>query len=123
MTTLHGRRATARWERLSVGDLFERITWSSPDKEAIVAWDGAFADPALRRVTYREADALANRVANGLLARGLERGDRVVMFCENSVEAYLAKLGVAKAGLTVVPINPMLAPDVIAYLIDRVEPQ
>ena len=45
------------------------------------------------------------------------------MFCDNSVEAYLWKIGVAKAGLTVVPINPMLAPDVISYLIERVEPK
>jgi acyl-CoA synthetase (AMP-forming)/AMP-acid ligase II len=123
VTSLHGRRATARWERTSIGDLLERVTWSLPDKEAIVAWDGAFADPALQRVTYRQADEIANRVANALLARGLERGDCVVMFCDNSVEAYLTKLGVAKAGLTVVPINPMLAPDVIAYLLERTAPR
>jgi acyl-CoA synthetase (AMP-forming)/AMP-acid ligase II len=123
VTTLHGRRATERWERLSVGDLFERVTWSYPDKEAIVACAGAFADPAHERVTYREADELTGRVANALLARGLERGDRVVLFCENSTEAYLTKFGVAKAGLTVVPINPMLAPDVIAYLLERAAPR
>ena len=123
VTSLHGRRATARWERTSIGDLLERVTWSLPDKEAIVAWEGAFADPALQRVTYRQADETANRVANALLARGLQRGDCVVMFCDNSVEAYLSKLGVAKAGLTVVPINPMLAPDVIAYLLERTAPR
>ena len=123
VTSLHGRRATARWERTSIGDLLERVTWSLPDKEAIVAWEGAFADPALQRVTYRQADEIANRVANALLARGLQRGDCVVMFCDNSVEAYLTKLGVAKAGLTVVPINPMLAPDVIAYLLERTAPR
>src|SRR5215213_3910535 len=122
VTSLHHRRATERWERTSVGDMFERLTWSYPDKEAIVAWDGAYADPANQRITYRGADELANRVANALLARGLQRGDRVLMFCENSVEAYVAKFGIAKAGLTCVPVNPMLAPDVIAYLIDRVEP-
>ncbi|CAB4859468.1 unannotated protein [freshwater metagenome] len=123
VTNLHGRRASARWERTSVGDLFERGTWSEPDKEAIVAWEGAFADPSLQRVTYRQADETANRIANALLARGLQRGDCVVMFCDNSVEAYLWKFGVAKAGLTVVPINPMLAPDVIAYLIETTEPK
>src|SRR5919206_435023 len=123
VTSLHGRRAVQRWERTSVGDLFERVTWSYPDKEAIVAWDGAYADPANRRITYRGADELANRVANALLDRGLQRGDRVLMFCENSVEAYLTKFGIAKAGLTCVPINPMLAPDVIAYLIERTEPR
>lgn len=122
VTSLHHRRATARWERVSVGDIFERLTWSYPDKEAIVAWSGTFADPAFQRVTYRQADEIANRIADTLLARGLERGDRVLLFCENSVEAYLTKFGIAKAGLTCVPVNPMLAPDVVAYLIDRVEP-
>jgi acyl-CoA synthetase (AMP-forming)/AMP-acid ligase II len=123
VTSLHNRRATERWERTSVGDMFERVTWSYPDKEAIVAWDGAFADPGHRRITYRQADELANRVANAILARGLQRGDRVLMFCENSVEAYVAKFGIAKVGLTCVPVNPMLAPDVVSYLIDRVEPR
>ena len=99
------------------------MTWSSPDKEAIVAWEGAFADPFLQRVTYSEADRLANQIANALLARGLTSGDRVAMFCENSVEAYIFKFGVAKAGLTVVPINPMLAPDVIAYLLAQATPR
>ncbi|MDO8212443.1 class I adenylate-forming enzyme family protein [Conexibacter sp. CPCC 206217] len=123
VTNLSNRRAVERWERVSVGDLFERLTWSYPDKEAIVACDGAFADPALQRVTYRQADAIANRIANALLARGLQRDDRVLLFCENSVEAYLTKFGIAKAGLTCVPINPLLAPDVIGHLIDRVQPR
>lgn len=123
VSSLHGRRAVQRWERVSVGDVFERLTWSYPDKEAIVAWEGAFADPALRRVTYREADALANRIANALLARGLERGDRVLLFCENSVEAYLTKFGIAKAGLTCVPVNPLMAPDVVSHLIERTAPR
>ena len=45
------------------------------------------------------------------------------MFCENSVEAYLAKFGIAKAGLICVPLNPMLAPDVVGYLLDLTEPR
>jgi acyl-CoA synthetase (AMP-forming)/AMP-acid ligase II len=123
VTTLRNRRAVNRWDRVSVGDLFERLVWSYPDKDAIVAWDGAFADPALERVSYARADAVANRVANALLSRGVEPGDRVLMFCENSSEAYLAKIGIAKAGMVCVPINPMMATDVIAYLIERAEPR
>jgi acyl-CoA synthetase (AMP-forming)/AMP-acid ligase II len=123
VTSLHNRRAVERWERVSVGDMFERLTWSYPDQEAIVARRGAFADPALQRVTYRQADELANQVADRLLAHGLERSDRVLMFCENSVEAYLTKFGIAKAGLTCVPLNPMLAPDVVGYLLDLTEPR
>ena len=95
VTSLHHRRAVNRWERVSVGDMLERLTWSFPDQEAIVGRPGAYADEAHARLTYRAADALANQVAHALLARGLQRGARVMLFCENSVEAYLVKLGVA----------------------------
>jgi acyl-CoA synthetase (AMP-forming)/AMP-acid ligase II len=121
--TLFGRRAVNRWERTSIGDLFERVRWSTPDKEAIVARQGAFANPDRERITYAQADDLATQVATALLARGLQRGDRVLMFCDNSVEAYVAKIGIAKAGLVCAPLNAMVAPDVIAYLIDRIEPR
>jgi acyl-CoA synthetase (AMP-forming)/AMP-acid ligase II len=123
VTSLTHRRATNRWDRVSVGDFWERITWSYPDKEAICGRDGAFAYPENQRLTYREADELANRFANAMLARGLGRGDRVLFFCDNSTEAYVAKIAVAKAGLVSAPINPMLAPDVVAHLIERVEPK
>jgi acyl-CoA synthetase (AMP-forming)/AMP-acid ligase II len=122
VTSLNHRRAVNRWERVSVGDMLERLTWSYPDKEAIVGWAGAYAHPENARLTYRQADARVAQVAAGLLARGLRRGDRVLLCCENSVEAFLVKLGTARAGLVCVPLNPSLAPDVIGDLIERVEP-
>ncbi len=122
VTSLHHRRAVHRWERTSVGDLLERLTWSLPDKEAIRGRPGAFSDPAYEVLTYRQADELANRIANGFLARGLRRGDVVMLFCENSVEAYLTKLGLAKAGLVAAPVNPSMAPDMIAAMTALVEP-
>ena len=123
VTSLHHRRATRRWERMSVGDLIERVTWSRPDKLAIVGRPGAYADERFAALTYRQADQAANQVAHALLARGLERGDVVLLFCENSVEAYLAKIGIAKAGLVAAPLNPMMAPDLVAAMIDLVQPK
>jgi acyl-CoA synthetase (AMP-forming)/AMP-acid ligase II len=123
VTSLHHRRAVHRWERMSVGDLIERVTWSRPDKPAIVGCPGAYADQRFGQLTYRQADQIANQVAHALLARGLERGDVVLLFCENSVEAYLAKIGIAKAGLVAAPVNPMMAPDLIQAMIDLVEPK
>ena len=41
VTSLTNRRATNRWDRVSVGDFWERITWSYPDKEAIVGRAGS----------------------------------------------------------------------------------
>lgn len=123
VTSLYDRRADNRWDRVAVGDMLERLTWSRPDHEALVGCGGAYSDPDYQRLTYRAADDIANRFANGLLAAGLQRGDRVLLFCENSVEAYLVKIAVAKAGLVCAPVNPALAPDVVRYLIDLVEPR
>jgi acyl-CoA synthetase (AMP-forming)/AMP-acid ligase II len=122
VTSLYNRRADNRWDRVCVGDILERVTWSRPDQVAIVGWPGAFADPECERLTYRQANDIINRFANGLLARGLHRGDRVLLVCENSVEAYLTKLATAKAGLVAVPVNPSLAPDVLGHLVALAEP-
>ncbi|MCW2841456.1 MAG: fadD5 [Aeromicrobium sp.] len=123
VNNLVGRRADNRWDRVSVSDMVERLTWSTPERNALVGWAGAFADDRFARLTYRQLDDLVNQIANGLLARGLQRGDRVAMVCENSVEGYAFKLGVARAGLVVAPMNPAMAPDVVAHLIERIEPK
>ena len=122
VTSLVGRRAEDRWNRVCVGDLLERNVWGRGEQEAVVGAPGAYSDPRFARQTYREANALADRVAQGLLAAGLHRGDRVLLVCENSVEAFLVKLATAKAGLVVAPVNPSLAPDVLAHLVALTEP-
>jgi acyl-CoA synthetase (AMP-forming)/AMP-acid ligase II len=122
VTSLNQRRAVHRWERVSVGDILERLRWSVPGKEAIIGWAGAYASPEYERLSYAQADDVACRVASGLLVQGLRAGDRVMLLCENSVEAYLTKIGIAKAGLVCVPVNPSLAPDVISHLIGLTEP-
>ncbi|MEJ8278690.1 AMP-binding protein [Pseudonocardia spirodelae] len=121
--TLRGRRATHRWERTSAGDVLERLTWSRPDQVVLTAAPGACGDGRFAAVTAREGDAAANMFAHALLAAGLVPGDRVLLVCENSVEAYLAKIGIAKAGMVAAPVNPGLAPDVLGALVDRVGPR
>lgn len=120
--TLRGRRADQRWNRMSVGDMLERVTWSRPDKTALVGWNGAYSHPRFERLTYREADEAANQIAHALLEEGLSPGDRILLYCDNSVEAILFFFGIAKAGMVAVPVNPLLAPDVLAWSIDHVGP-
>jgi acyl-CoA synthetase (AMP-forming)/AMP-acid ligase II len=121
VVNLTGRRASQRWNRMAVGDLLERVCWAMPDKEAIVGCEGAFGSPEFERLTYRQADEAANRIADALRAEGLRRGDRVLLLCDNSVEALVTLFGIAKAGLVAAPINPVMAPDVVAWAIDHVE--
>tara|TARA_Y100001934_G_C12386723_1_gene796594 strand:+ start:16095 stop:17762 length:1668 start_codon:yes stop_codon:yes gene_type:complete len=115
-----GRRNDERWNRMVVGDIIERMTWNEPDKEALVAAPDAVVDPAYARVTYRQANSIINRVAHALLAMELPGASRIAMLCDNSNEAWLAKIGIAKAGLVAAPINVMMAADVIAEALDRV---
>ena len=118
--TLRGRRADQRWNRMAVGDMLERVTWATPDKVALVGWEGAYADPRFARMTYRQADEAANQVAHALLGEGLQPGDRVLLYCDNSIEALILFFGIAKAGMTAVPVNSLLAPDVLAWALDHV---
>ena len=107
------RRNDDRWNRVAVGDIIERMTWSEPDKTALICTPDATVNPAHQRLTYAQADALINRVANALLALDLPAATRIAMFCDNSNEAWLSKIGIAKAGLVAAPVNVMMAPDVI----------
>ena len=71
VTSLHHRRAVHRWDRMSVGDLIERVTWSRPDKVALAGRPGAYADERFAALTYRQAEQAANQIAHALLDRGL----------------------------------------------------
>lgn len=117
---LRGRRVIDRAGRTSMGDLWERQTWSCPDAVALVGEEGAFENPAHSRLTYAQADALANQVAHGLDAAGLSDGDIAALVCGNSVEALVAKIGMAKAGVVAAPLNPAWAPDVTAEVLQRI---
>lgn len=117
VTTLRGRRADSRAHRLSMGDLFERMRWSQPDRVVLTGFAGAVEHPDHTALTVAQADDLANRCANAVLASGAAPGDVLVMACENSVEAILIKIAMAKAGVVVAPLNPRLAPDVVAELL------
>src|SRR5437764_112512 len=75
--------------------------WAGSNRIACI-WEAENGDT--RRVTFAELRNEANRVANGLLALGLQPGDRVAL-CMPMVPQILAILyGCFKAALTVVPI-------------------
>src|SRR5215471_14505616 len=81
------------------------------DKAALVA-GGA-------RVTYCELDRASDRLAGALAARGIARGDRVVVFMDNCREAVVAIFAALKAGCVFSPINPSTKADKLAYVINN----
>jgi long-chain acyl-CoA synthetase len=69
------------------------------------------------RLTYRELWDKAARVAGGLRAAGVQRGDRVALRLGNGVDWVLAFFGTALAGGVVVPVNTRLAEDEVSYVL------
>jgi amino acid adenylation domain-containing protein len=75
-----------------------------------------------RRLTYAELDALSDRLAAGLAARGVRRDDRVLVFADNSWEAAVAIYAALKAGAAFSPINPSTKADKLAYIVGNCRP-
>jgi len=94
-----------------VHEFLEDSARRTPDKVALIC-EG-------QRLTYRQVEADANRVANGLRAAGVQRGDRVGVWLPNSVEAVLAIFGILKAGATFVVVNSTTKPDKLAYVLNN----
>ena len=66
-------------------------------------------------LTYAQVDAAANRVANLLVSRGIEPGDKVALSLPNVPYFTIIYFGILKAGATVVPLNILLKPREVAY--------
>jgi long-chain acyl-CoA synthetase len=82
-----------------------------PDKIALVVGQ--------QRLTYRELDEQANRLAHALMSFGVRRGDRVAIYLENSVEAVLSIFAVLKAGGVFLMVNPSTKAEKLAYVLNN----
>lgn len=95
---------------MQLESFLESTAQRTPDKTAIVAgrW----------RWTYAELDAAANRIAHGLLAHGVARGDRVAICLENGLETAAAIFAALKAGAAFLMVNPTTKADKLRTLLD-----
>lgn len=82
-----------------------------PHKVAVVA-DG-------RRWTYQELDGASDRVAGALTGAGVGRGDRVIVFMDNCVEAVIGIFAALKAGAVFSPVNPSTKADKLAFILNN----
>jgi acyl-CoA synthetase (AMP-forming)/AMP-acid ligase II len=84
------------------------VVQATPNVAAVLSARGRTESPAIcyqkRVVTYGELRAATEACAAFLLCRGLSRGERIVIFSENSPFFVAAYLGILRAGLTAVPL-------------------
>ncbi|MCY8372792.1 AMP-binding protein [Bacillus haynesii] len=84
---------------LTIGKLLEKIAANEPDHEAVV-----YPDRGLR-YTYRQFDQLCRKVAKGLMALGIDKGEHVAIWASNTPEWLTAQFATAKTGAVLVTVN------------------
>ncbi|MGD9945033.1 MAG: class I adenylate-forming enzyme family protein [Burkholderiaceae bacterium] len=96
----------------NLGDLIDRSRDLS--KMALIDLSG---EGAPREYSFAQLDEMANGAARALLARGLQRGDRVAILAANCTEYLAAYYGAMRAGLIAVPVNFKFPRDTIDFVI------
>ena len=106
MTTPTGFKTT-------IGDLLDRQAEQFGDNDALihVDWDV--------RYTYREFRAECDRVARGLMALGINKGDHVGIWATNYPEWVVAQFATAKIGAVLVTVNPAYRTHELEYLLQQ----
>ena len=78
-------------------------------------------DGTEQKLTFTQLARRSNQVANWLRARGVRRGERMLMMLGNQVELWETMLAAIKLGVVVVPAAEMLAPADLRDRLDRGE--
>lgn len=91
--------ASIRFSDETLPTILARQARRVPDRQALIFYG--------RNVSFRELDTAVSRFAGWLKRRGIQAGDRVAIFLENSPQFAIAYFGSLRAGAIAVCLNPM----------------
>lgn len=99
----------------TIGNLFDQTVRQFPDQEALISRHQSI------RWSYREYQQQIEKFATGLLAIGINKGDRVGIWAPNGYEWCLTQFATAKIGAIMVCINPAYRLYELEYALNKVE--
>jgi len=97
----------------TIGANLDRTVATFPDREAVVEFATG------RRWTWRELDRDVEIVARGLIAAGIEKGDRVGIWGPNSARWTITQYATAKIGAILVNVNPAYRTHEFSYAVNQ----
>lgn len=96
---------------LNIADLAEHAIDAVPDRVALISGD--------EQLTYAELEEKANRLGHYLIDQGVQKGDKVGLYCRNRIEIVIAMLGIIKAGAILVNVNFRYVEGELRYLFEN----
>ncbi len=96
---------------LNIADLAEHAIDAVPDRVALISGD--------EQLTYAQLEEKANRLAHYLIDQGVQKDDKVGLYCRNRIEIVIAMLGIVKAGAILVNVNYRYVEGELRYLFDN----
>ena len=100
---------------MRIYDFLRNSARNYPDRIAVVCRE--------ERLTYRRLDRLSDLLTEGLIVRGVKKGDRVGLFLENSCEYVIAYFGILKIGAVVVGLNSQYVARELEVLLNDCSPK
>ncbi|HEY4539964.1 MAG TPA: AMP-binding protein [Faecalibacter sp.] len=99
----------------TIGENLKNTVAQFPQQEALVSIAQNY------RATYTEFYSQTEEIAKGLLAMGLEKGDRVGIWSQNRAEWTLIQFATARVGLILVNLNPAYREHELEYVLNQAE--
>ena len=96
---------------LNIADLAEHAIDAVPDRVALICGD--------EQLTYAQLEEKANRLAHYLQSQGVQKDDKVGLYCRNRIEIVIGMLGIVKAGAILVNVNFRYVEGELKYLFDN----
>ena len=110
-----GQAVNPPYRDVTVGRLLTELARAQPQREALVYTHRS------RRMTFAELEAEARVIARGLMALGVERGERVALWATNVPEWVVLQFALAKIGAVLVTVNTSLRAHEVEYLLRQSE--
>jgi acyl-CoA synthetase (AMP-forming)/AMP-acid ligase II len=106
---------------VNVSEMLKRNSRMFPQEIALIERE---PDKTLRRhITWKQFDERVDRIANGLIERGIGKGDRVMQLMVNSIHWLEAYLGILRTGAWAVPLNHRFSLQDVKYCMRIAKPK
>ncbi|MBI5118059.1 long-chain fatty acid--CoA ligase [Candidatus Poribacteria bacterium] len=95
----------------TIPEMLETRAKEAPDRVFLYFGDS--------EVSYSRLNEIASRIANGLIALGIKKSDKVCLYMGNCAEYIYSFFGIMKAGAVATPVNSLLKAEEVAYIVNN----